>query len=369
MIDKFPSYSKSLGSGLVSNILVNPQEALFRESEGLVCHFYHKNSSLPVAKTKSEIIRGRKVFLKIGSILVVCPSPSVEYDTMRLERDLKTATFTDSLLNVLQTTVNSTFTDALPVTNIPEFNSVEGITAKKMKPPARYGLSVCTATGRTNRAYLVERIEHYVYLGVNRFYIYSTADLETLLEVLSDYIREGVVVVVPWMYENCVKGTASGRYVIYTDPTEGLVAFRPPRAIAHSAALASCYSRFRKKSRYMMHIDDDEFVALSPTLMQPLGGQETRGPLVRFASRMFRKNPKAHSIVIAPMHKHLCSSMGPKNEISTNANHSNYRLPRVGTWQFCLPGFCRVKTNYENKISAYVLRALRVTNRGRNPYL
>lgn len=341
VIDRFPSYSKSLGSGLVSNILVNPQEALFRKLEGLVCHFYHKNSSLPVAKTKSEIIRGRKVFLIIGSILVVCPSPNVEYDRMRLERELTTADlgpFTDSLSNVLQTNVSSTFTDAFPVTNIPEFNSVEGITTKKIKPPARYGLSVCTATGRTDRAYLVEWIEHHVYLGVSRFYIYSTADHGTLLEVLSDYIREGVVVVISWMYENCVKGMASGRYVIYTDPTEGLVAFRPPRAIAHTAALASCYSRFRKKSRYMMHIDDDEFVALSPILMQPNGSKETRGPLVKYASRMFRENPKAHSIVIAPMHKHLCSGMGPKNEISTNASNSNYQLPRVGKWQFCLPG-------------------------------
>ena len=343
VVDKFPAYSKYLGYGLDSSIIVNPQEALFRLSEALFCHFYR--GGLPVAKSKSEIIRGKRVFLTIGSILVVCPSPIVEYDSMRLERDLTTSKmgpFTDSLFNVLNTSLSSSFTDAFPVSNIPEFKVDVGIAAKQMDPHVRSGLSICTATSRSDRAYLVEWVEHHLYLGVSHIYIYSTAksqrNHEKLLEALSDYIQEGIVVVVPWMYENCVRGMGSGRYVIYTDPAEGLTAFRPPRAIAHSAALASCYSRFRKTSRYMMHIDDDEFVALGRKVMSTLKGQEMRGPLVRFVSRMFHDNPKATSIVIEPMQKHLCPGMGPKDQLGGNANQSSHRLPRVGTWQFTVPG-------------------------------
>ena len=343
VVDKFPTYSESFGYGLARSILVHPEEALFRTSESLFCHFY-RGSQL-VAKTSSEIIRGKKVFLTIGSILVVCPSPNVEYDKMRLQRQLDTAgmdPFMDSLHNILKTNLSSSLTDAFPVSNIPEFKSVEGTDAKNINLPVRSGLSICTATGRSNRAHLVEWVEHHLYLGVSHIYIYSTAkskrNHESLLKALSDYIREGVVLVVPWMYENCVRGMGSGRYVMYRDPNEGVVAFRPPRAIAHSAALASCYSRFRKKSRYMMHIDDDEFITLSPTLMTTVEGQELRGPLIRFASRMFRENPNANSIVIAPMQKHLCSGMGPKITTGLNVNDSNHLLPRVGTWQFTVPG-------------------------------
>ena len=347
VVDKFPAYSKYFGYGLNSSIIVNPQEALFRSSEALFCHFYR--GGLPVAKSKSEIIRGRRIFLTIGSILVVCPSPIVEYDSLRIERDLaiaKIGPFTDSLFNVLNTSLNSSFTDAFPVSNVPEFKVDVEIAPKQINSHSRSGLSICTATSRSDRAYLVEWVEHHLYLGVSHIYIYSTAksqrNHEKLLEALSDYIEEGIVVVVPWMYENCVKGMGSGRFVIYTDPAEGLTAFRPPRAIAHSAALASCYSRFRKTSRYMMHIDDDEFVALGRKVMSTLKGhlkdQEMRGPLVRFASRMFRENPLATSIVIEPMQKHLCSGMGPKDRSGVNANQSSHQLPRVGNWQFTVPG-------------------------------
>lgn len=133
---------------------------------------------------------------------------------------------------------------------------------------------ICAATSRAYRPHLVEWIEHHLLLGVNHFVLYDTrtnesnqpgmdsfpkghffeasnAASDTLSNVLVDYIQAGIVSVVQWPYQNCVRGMASGRMV--SD-------FKLPGTISHNAALASCYSRFRDKSRWIAHVDDDEFL-------------------------------------------------------------------------------------------------------------
>jgi len=59
--------------------------------------------------------------------------------------------------------------------------------------------------------------------------------------VLADYVHSGLLTVVRWPYENCVRGMGSGRKVTVTQPFHAV--FAPPRAIAQTGALASCYSR------------------------------------------------------------------------------------------------------------------------------
>lgn len=153
----------------------------------------------------------------------------------------------------------------------------------------RPGLSlvVCTASARGDRRRWSEWIEHHRLLGVQHFYVYDTTlpvrerDITAVQHSLSPYIREGLVSLTPWHFDNCMRpgAMASGRalnvylqcndsssYATCTDTPDTVRHFFPPRAVAQTAALASCYTRVRSASvsRYVMHIDDDEFVSLSP---------------------------------------------------------------------------------------------------------
>ena len=116
-------------------------------------------------------------------------------------------------------------------------------------------LLICTATTRTNHAHLIEWIQYHTALGADQIVLYDIHTTPTLTpslsELLAKYITDGIVVVVPWPYENCVKGMASGRRVDE---------FRPPAPIAQWAALSSCYMRYRDYSRWIAHVDDDEFL-------------------------------------------------------------------------------------------------------------
>lgn len=63
-----------------------------------------------------------------------------------------------------------------------------------------------------------------------------------LAVVLADYVHQGLLTVVRWPYQNCVRNMGSGRKVVLGAPLNKV--FTPPRAIAQTAALASCYSRW-----------------------------------------------------------------------------------------------------------------------------
>lgn len=87
----------------------------------------------------------------------------------------------------------------------------------------------------------------------------------------------------------------SGRFVEYRDRSKRYPQhFFPPKAIAQSAALASCLSRFRYTSRYIAHIDDDEFFFLSKVVRESI--QETKKPLVVYTDRMFAEHPLAPAL-------------------------------------------------------------------------
>jgi hypothetical protein len=89
-------------------------------------------------------------------------------------------------------------------------------------PPAPslpyYALAVCAATDRSHRPLLVEWLEHLALLGVGHAFLYNTAayaDQHRLTLALVDYLSEGWVTVVPWAYESCFRGMASGRFLEY----------------------------------------------------------------------------------------------------------------------------------------------------------
>jgi hypothetical protein len=119
----------------------------------------------------------------------------------------------------------------------------------------RYGLSICTATARANRFHLIEWVEYHLLAGVDHIFLYDTSTSKSsrgsLADMLAAHVAEGSVTVVPWHYQNCVRHMASGRGTWWVESnTSGHIHFQPPRAIAQTAALASCYTRYRRVSRY-----------------------------------------------------------------------------------------------------------------------
>ena len=150
----------------------------------------------------------------------------------------------------------------------------------------KHDLSVCTANDRVDREMLVEWIEYHLLVGVSHFYVYDTSIRKlskrvskSLKDVLSDYISEGIVTVVEWHYDNCAKKFASGRQFVHMHPSHDKGrsgqpnGFQPPRPVAQYAALASCYGRFRRNSKYMAHIDEDEFLVV-PTNVKPFANNQ-----------------------------------------------------------------------------------------------
>jgi hypothetical protein len=183
-------------------------------------------------------------------------------------------------------------------------------------------------------------------------------------KVLKTFIEDGTVTFVPWPYENCVKGMASGRYVQFDDPidmrNDSYTLFFPPKPIAQTTALASCYSRYKRSSNYIMHIDVDEFVMLSPGLVSMT--------LPEFIDRSFNRYPLSPAINILPVIATDCSQVAiTKNKRFDSLKHTyvvdkdgkfkKYRLPmeqfsgplsplpRLGTFQYV-----RLGASFESKL-------------------
>ena len=199
-----------------------------------------------------------------------------------------------------------------------------------------YDISVCTASDRFVREDMVEWLEYYKLIGVDHFFIYNTAldNQGQAYRVLEDYIKEGFVTIVSWPYQNCVKGMASGRYASWRlNGTK--YEFHPPKAIAQSAALTSCMTRFKRFTEYMMHVDDDEFIAFNTTVINdPNNLQHERSPrpLLDYANRMFRENPTVAALSFFPVAKHYC----PLSPNRTIFNENEKNMPRVGNWTTAL---------------------------------
>ena len=354
--NELPQHSKHLAYGLSSNILVESEEPpdlllepLRRDRDGLLreilnCVYYYNGSLLPVAQTKSQRIDGFDSWLQYSTTQIVCPRPAVKFDEMKIER-VTIKSINGSLVIPLESSLKEdlivSMSDSFPVCHAEELAKAVVNTAVDRKG-RYYGISVCTATGRIDRSHIVEWIEYHKYLGVDHFFIYLTsprAQHGMDYAALSDYVIEGTVTIVPWGYQNCVRGMASGRWCHWDlKPPRGQV-FWPPRAIAQSAALASCYSRFRRFTKYMMHIDDDEFVTINSSIAtstkkkRPGRRLKFKGALYEYANLMFLSNPHAAAISFRPVGKYNCPSaeyVGKKGIANHDSNSHKSVLPRIG---------------------------------------
>ena len=358
--EKVPQHSKFLGYGLSENILVESEAptnplvdgySRHRDSlygERLNCIYYNNGNSLPIARSISQRVMGDTEWMPYSTVQIVCPSPGIKFDEMRIERVTRKSINGSPVIPLKSQTHDLTvsITDSFPVCQSTEL--VKGIVKTSMDKKGRYyGISVCTATGRINRRDLVEWLEYHQHLGVDHFFIYLTSLVSQhsiAYAALSDYVTEGIVTIVPWGYQNCVRGMASGRWCHWFNinaTVDNGTYFHPPRPIAQSAALASCYSRFKRFTKYMMHIDDDEFVAMNSSLVRPRSknrGRKAnkrlkfRGALFDYANRMFLMNPHAAAIHIRPVGKYNCPSaeLFGKKKIEVSSGLEVPKLPRIG---------------------------------------
>jgi hypothetical protein len=293
IVNRYPQIANQLGEGKDENIYVDVDPSFdyarfnrgFRGEIGKglqmsYCQCVYLNDQVEVARVRSWRIDDVEI-AELSSLQIRCPLPFssssfLEWNQMRVERILSHLPEERYLPNSsLPFTVcrdSTHLPSALVPKNITHQGGREGSGGGEAEDEYQYDLTLCAATSRTYRPHLVEWLEYHLMLGIQHFYLYDTTlwnhPIEkSLHHTLQDYILRGVVTVIRWPYENCVKQMASGRWVNYlTQDAHGVQEnkfFNPPRAIAQTAALASCYSRFKRKTKWMTHIDDDEFLVSS----------------------------------------------------------------------------------------------------------
>jgi hypothetical protein len=214
--------------------------------------------------------------------------------------------------------------------------------------------------------------------GVQHFFIYCTLRSQAgqlrFRSLLQDYILNGTVTLVPWPFANCVKGGgSSGRWTSFYDPdrinpnpapgtSSHLFHLHPPNRITQSAAVASCYLRFRHLTKYMAHIDDDEFLAIHPDavanvkipqLAKKRVPKSVTSNLVDFSNWYFKAFPNAPALKLMPvMFRSGCSipshfrmpststsaSTSPSSSSSSPPPNSLPVFPRLGRAPFARPG-------------------------------
>jgi hypothetical protein len=149
------------------------------------------------------------------------PPPTQQASTINTRSSVRypLTTNTDTMTNT-----NKRITSAITPTasDSSNNNNINNNINSNNNPPAPslpyYALTVCAATDRSHRPLLVEWLEHLALLGVDHAFLYNTApyaDQHRLPLALADYLSEGWVTVVPWAYESCFRGMASGRFLEY----------------------------------------------------------------------------------------------------------------------------------------------------------
>ena len=196
----------------------------------------------------------------------------------------------------------------------------------------------------------------YMFPGVDHFFIYNTATSKSgqqaLSAILSDYVRESIVTLVPWPYQNCVRNfTNGGRSFFYylneSRDHKDLRIFKPPNPISQTAALTSCFVRFKSTSKYMIHIDTDEFIAVNKDGVKGLSSSL----ITSFADRVFDRFALANAIYLRPIMVSFCphlttfstpyfrpnSNSGsqdqPAGYSQMRDKHGAFVLPKLGKWQ------------------------------------
>jgi hypothetical protein len=272
IVRMFPEYQEQMGNGNEENVYVPVDNSydyvrrndnlgngeLARGIQGYFVFCIYMYGGHTVESLKSFRILDVEI-AELSSIQIRCPLPPLTtvWDEMRIERILSTSPEEKMLPNSTE-----------PFKVCPD--PLESRAFSPQNFDYKFRLSVCTATDRTSRAQLVEWIEYHRIVGVEHFFLYDTNawdvdDNQLLYVVLQDYITSGVVTVVRWPYQNCVKNMGSGRWVNIMAPKKNGVEFsnvffQPPRAVSQTAALASCFSRFKSTSKWMAHMDDDEYL-------------------------------------------------------------------------------------------------------------
>lgn len=339
----FPEHLHQLAYGLDSNILVPVEQNItiaqeyFLTSDFVYCE-YMKGSKV-MHTIRSRRIRGMRPHTSFSTLQIRCPAPRSTvpnalyesdsiWDSVRLRLNPERKQYMGNIF--------SNLTAAVPVCKLPQYDPKD----------KKYKLSVCTSTGRSNREHLVEWIEYHRLMGVEHFFLYNTAleDRSKLSQTLHDYIKEGVVTVVPWHYMNCVRYMASGRWNVYRRAGSGeAVFFQSPKAIAQQNGLASCYTRFKHTSKYMAHIDDDEFLVFDGVkVKESLQLSKEPKTLVTLSDSIFAANPLASAIRFEPVLFWPCNIT--KGYENTKFNAIRYPseiedklyqqtpLPRLGVW-------------------------------------
>ena len=329
--EKYPEIRDQIAGGFYSNVLV-PVDNDYNYA-GAIEGSHGSQRYLWCAYLLGDLVVSRvrsKIILDFGSQemstrLIKCDLPeNLTWDRMQLEKDI-------AYIEIYgQNRDNST--DTFPVCPLNQIYQDMNLTVRK------FNLAICTATARGDRDELVEWIEYYKLMGVEHFFLYNTMMLKRkrmdLSRTLSDYIAEGYVTIIPWPYANCVDGMASGRWTGWPEiGVRGNVYFFSPRAIAQTAALASCYARFKHTTKWMAHVDDDEFLVFDFD-KEYSGGRFTN--LVEFADSYDARHPNLSAVYFRPVQVTPCISRESflrQQHIREIQNSSRLKLPRFGKWR------------------------------------
>ena len=227
-----------------------------------------------------------------------------------------------------------------------------------------YDLSICSTVFASSSAELVEWLEYHLLLGVDHFFLYNTASdsvqKQRLERQLDSYIRRKVVTLVSWPYMNCARNMETGRQLSFRTncgPARSPLKLETflPTSIAQSAATASCFARFKHLTRFMAHIDIDEFFLTrqprSPDVLLQAG------MLKMFVKQKFRRYPRAAVLAFSPVSMLRCEpspflkysifegSRAASVPLSSwvdskrsNATHTHFVFPRLGAYRDSEPG-------------------------------
>ena len=105
-------------------------------------------------------------------------------------------------------------------------------------------------------------------------------------------------------------------------------------------------TRFRSTSRYMLHIDEDEFLSIIPQHRRSRSGVYNGSiDLARMADKYFQRHPAIPALSFAPIHMHRC----PHLDVATPLENRSWstRLPRVHAWKH---GFLSDRSIHNGKL-------------------
>lgn len=100
---------------------------------------------------------------------------------------------------------------------------------RKDKREMKYRLSLCLIF-KNEAPFLKEWIDYHTVVGVDHFYLYNNNSDDNYKEVLDPYIRQGIVTLIEWPYQN-----------------------------SQFKAYKHCYENFRNETNWVSFLDADEF--------------------------------------------------------------------------------------------------------------